>query len=123
MVLGHDMQDIRLVFVGVNAFLKLDESISLMNEADIVSGSHIIGADGAGALKQKAPTDVAIAVDTVVGGQTLRVVIDEVSNNSVVKDLAGVNGIKWNSKLSCHAPGLGHCVGCATAVQVFHARF
>ena len=53
----------------------------------------------------------------------MRIAVKKVADDRIVKELARIQGVKWDADLGRHAPGQGHVIGGAAAVFCLCARF
>ncbi len=72
--LVKDVQNIRLVFGGIDSLQELKGLIGELVEARIVPGGKEIGTGGKGVLEEEIPPDDPVAGDTGIGGQVMRIV-------------------------------------------------
>lgn len=111
LVLVHGVEDVALVFLGVNG---AEETVWFAGEwiaerdAGVVTGGEAIGTEEAGAVDEMAEFDVAVALQTGVGGATGGVFVDEAVDDGLTELCFHIDGVERDADQGAGGASIVH---------------
>src|SRR6266496_6708575 len=110
LILSQHMQNISLIFVLVYGTQQPITTFCSLH-SDVMSRRHEICAKSERMIQQKCPADLTVANQARIWSLAACITVEEVLHNRVMKNIFGIDDIKRNIKLRCHAACLPHRIG------------
>ena len=108
LALGQHAQDIRLVLVGVDGAVQLDEVVDARFEPRVMAGGDGVEAEGQATLQHRRELDLLVAAHAGVGRAARGILADEVRHHRLVEAFAHVPDVEGDPD---HVGGSSRVVG------------